>query len=528
MRAPPPTVLVADTNASYRAALETTLVSEGRSVRCVGDGLEALKIARSGVGAVFMEIVLPKIDGDRVCRYLKADPSMGPIPVVLMGGAAQELVDRATKARADAYVAKGPMAAFEANVRAILPALTIGSAHPFKAIGLEGLSPRYFVTEILEAKARQDSILNRVGEGILEADELGIVTYVNQAGMKIVARTEEAVVGHPLADLFPDIRTDLEGVFPAHLAGGVGARATRQTNVGDRVFSLRVDSIFDARGFVAHFVVVQDVTEEVRLKDHLRWTAADLERKIADLDRLHRERIQSEKLAAASKLAGGVAHEIKNPLNAMTFTVANLEAWVRELGTLPSAKEASVERYLKLLRTDLDRIRERVDDFMAFSHPREVHLRLSDLNALVEAAVDHHRDRAKSQKISLEARTAPVPKVLIEAGEIDRALSNLLVNAFEATPEGGRVTLSTGVDGEEAWVEVADTGCGITEENRDRIFDLFYSTKPGARGLGLSQVARAVEGHGGRIDLETEPGRGTTFRIRLPLPAQEILAHPPD
>jgi PAS domain S-box-containing protein len=232
-----------------------------------------------------------------------------------------------------------------------------------------------------------------------------------------------------------------------------------------------------------------------------------------------RERIStqlqvSERLAQLGRITAGVAHEVKNPLNSMRLWLENLKE------SLPKGDELP-RQAVRVLDSEIDRLDNVVKRFLDFTRPPDLHQEETNLKDLLEevlAVEQPQMDKARVKVISRFA--ADVPPVLVDRELLRQALINLLVNGLDAMPAGGRLTISLERHSEMASIEIEDTGRGIAPENRQRIFQLFFTTKPGGSGIGLASAFRTVQLLNGSIDFRSEVGRGTTFRIELPLARQ--------
>lgn len=217
----------------------------------------------------------------------------------------------------------------------------------------------------------------------------------------------------------------------------------------------------------------------------------------------------SRRLAALGRLTSGVAHEIKNPLNALVLQVALLR---QKLG--PEHEGAG--RHLDVLDEEVRRLDRAVQGFLKFIRPEELKLESVQPRALVEDVAGFLAVQAEARGIRLETRVAgDLPEIQGSADLLRQALLNLAGNAFDAMPGGGmlRVAAECGQDG--VVLSVEDTGEGIAKEQLPKIFDLFYTTKPAGTGIGLSMVYRIVQLHGGTIDVRSERGKGTRFTMNL-------------
>ncbi|HXN24089.1 MAG TPA: ATP-binding protein [Candidatus Dormibacteraeota bacterium] len=219
----------------------------------------------------------------------------------------------------------------------------------------------------------------------------------------------------------------------------------------------------------------------------------------------------SERLAALGRVTAGVAHEVKNPLNSMRLWLENLKE------SLPQDQETP-KQALQVLDNEIDRLDNVVKRFLNFTRPVELHLEetpLADLLQEVLGVAGPQLERAKIQVATL--LPCDVPPVNVDRPLIKQAIQNLVLNAVEAMPEGGKLSIVLSRRGDMAELSVGDTGRGISPEHRIRVFQLFFTTRPGGSGIGLADTFRFVQLHNGSIDFSSEVGRGTTFRIELPL-----------
>jgi signal transduction histidine kinase len=223
----------------------------------------------------------------------------------------------------------------------------------------------------------------------------------------------------------------------------------------------------------------------------------------------------SRKLAALSRLSAGVAHEVKNPLNA---TVIHLELLKEQLASAGSGASSSAMDHVAIIAAQMRRLDEVVQGFLRFIRPEDLKLERVQPGVLIEAIRPIVSAEAERHGIELRIETPHgLPDVRVDSGMMQQALLNLALNACQAMPNGGRLRLSASAAGQKR-VEIVceDTGPGIKPEHLDKIFDLYFTTKQGGSGIGLSMVYRAVQLHDGEIQVQSIPGRGTTFRVLLP------------
>ncbi len=229
--------------------------------------------------------------------------------------------------------------------------------------------------------------------------------------------------------------------------------------------------------------------------------------------RLEADAQRAEQLAYLGTLASGLAHEIRNPLNAMNINLQMLE---EELDEAKLSEEPL--DLLRSSRSEVLRLERLVKDFLAYARPQSTRRQEIAPAGLVADVIRFVRPAFQEAGVKLELLQEPgAPIVRVDPEQIRQALLNILQNALEASPREGTVTVSVGATPRgEARIAIRDEGAGIAEDARARIFEVFWSKKPAGSGLGLPIAQRVVEGHGGRIELDSETGKGSTFRIVLP------------
>jgi len=238
---------------------------------------------------------------------------------------------------------------------------------------------------------------------------------------------------------------------------------------------------------------------------------------LRDLDSLESIDTQlqvSERLAALGRITAGVAHEVKNPLNSMRLWLENLKE------SLPAETNEPAMQAVNVLDAEIDRLDAVVKRFLDFSRPMEVRLEPTQLAGVLQEVLEVAGPQLEKANVQV-AQLLPidVPEVFGDGALLKQAILNLVLNAVDAMPSGGQLQLTLSRRGDMAEVTVTDTGKGIPLEHRQKVFQLFFTTRPGGSGIGLATTFRIVQLHNGSIDFTSEVGRGTTFRIELPLAA---------
>lgn len=232
---------------------------------------------------------------------------------------------------------------------------------------------------------------------------------------------------------------------------------------------------------------------------------------------LHREEMaareglrQSEKLAALGKLSAGLAHELRNPLNTVSMLIY---AMTREM-----AQGGAVAADLHIVQGELRRMTLLIEQFLEFARPRPPHFQRERLEEIMEETLLLIGPEARSHSVRVcKEWEKDLPRVWVDGAQIKQVYLNLLLNALQAMPGGGKLTVRLHVSGGSLLTAITDEGEGIRPEVQANLFQPFFTTKQGGTGLGLSISQRIIEGHNGRLRLLSKPGAGTTAVVRLPL-----------
>ena len=336
--------------------------------------------------------------------------------------------------------------------------------------------------------------------GLVLLDNHALIQLFNPAATRLLGISAEEAVGRSLTEVLPAWK---DSPFAASLPSLLDAQATFESIDFDvpgqdtthlRLSAAHVPGGSDSRSRGVLLTVIESTN------------VTTLER------RLHRAEYQ----ASIGKLARGIAHELNSPLDGvLRYT---------HLGLEHLSEDSPVREYLMHVKEGLDRMVRAVRAFLEFSRQVTTPVsRAADLNQLIEDALILVQHRAKFQRIHiLKAYEPQLPPVL--DGGLQHAVVNLVKNAFDAMPRGGTLTIRTRQDNGQVVVEFEDTGSGISEEVRPRIFEPFFSTKPihQGSGLGLIIAKEVVERSGGTIEFSSRSGVGTTFRIQVPQAPNEV------
>jgi PAS domain S-box-containing protein len=384
------------------------------------------------------------------------------------------------------------------------------------------------VQRLARERSFLETLFNTIEDGVLVIDEHGRVVYFNQAVTRLLGLSGD-VEGQPVKEIFPGLNWDR--ILKLDTAGGQRVlRHEFEVHYPRPRYLLLYAAPLDgeAAGSAGVALILHDATE-ARQKTF--------------------EAIESERIQALTLLAASVAHEIGNPLNSLHIHLQLMERELKKMkaaGERPagrgtksrsqnfSAGDAAestrkLERYLEVARGEIDRLDYIVTQFLQAIRPTAPQMKPSSLNDVITKTVELLRPELDNRGLNVKTRLdSRLPLAPLDATQIQQALVNLIKNAMQAMTKGGTLTLQTGQGSDGVWMSVADTGGGIPQEQINRIFEPFYTTKKKGSGLGLMIVQRIVRAHGGRIDLESHVGRGSTFRIWLPLhePRPRLLEAP--
>lgn len=289
----------------------------------------------------------------------------------------------------------------------------------------------------------------------------------------------------------------------------LGVIAADHTEPGKRVTEETLDS---AMTFAQQAgLAIQNASMYQELKNFSRQMEEKIQKTTADLRKTEAQLIRSEKLAALGQLAAGIAHEIRNPLTSINILIHSL------MDKLP--RETPQREDLRVVEEEIHRINEIVDQFLRFAKPVAPLFEKTEVVSIFEEILQLLRPQVEKQRIEVEKDFQPLPVILMDREQMKQAMLNLLLNAIQAMPGGGRLTMSgrNSEDGQWICLTIQDSGVGITADHIDRLFDPFFSTKEGGVGLGLSIAHRIIDQHQGKVEVESNPGEGTRFTVWLPI-----------
>jgi two-component system sensor histidine kinase PilS (NtrC family) len=346
-------------------------------------------------------------------------------------------------------------------------------------------------------------VIQSISSGLITTDLDGIITSINQAGLAILRQAEEKLVGAPVHASGLISGGQWTAMTVASEARGK-LRVEVQLPQGDDVafIGFSVSRLNDAFGSHRGFILIfQDLTAWRRLQDELRM---------------------KDRMAAVGELAAGLAHEIGNPLAAISGSVQMLSG--------ASSTDASQRRLIEILLKESHRLDRTIKGFLRFARPRERASVPFDIGRLL---AENMELLGNSEEVSPRHRLEidldpPSARIIADPDQVSQIFWNLARNALRAMPDGGTFRLLGRLDGDAYRLQVVDTGRGMSEAQRANLFHPFQSFFDGGTGIGMAIVYRIVEDHGGRLRVDSTPGGGTTITVELPAagPARPLATRP--
>lgn len=540
------TILVVDDEVETVDMISLLLESQGYTIIPVYSGTEALEILRKGIqepagsrspiDLVILDIKLPDVDGYEICQVIKQDDHLKYIPVIMVTGMKSvEDTTRGLAIGADDYVSK-PFKAEElvARVKAMLRVRAMEQELLQHTRELATLNE---INKAITSSLDLDQILSQAMHGIqriLHVEAGSLLLLDEESGLlefkKILRGSQERIVG-----------------FKLRLGEGIASYVVREGGPllvldvqHDPRFCPRIDEVlhFVTRSVLCVPLKVKDkvigaievinklngqfdendlwllnymagsvaiALENARLYTELSDFARELEKSQAQL-------VRAEKLAAMGRLAASIAHEINNPLQAIHNCL--------HLTLKKPLNEEKKKRYLGMAQEEVERLITIVQRMLEFYRPSREGMAPTDIHTIIENVLALSSKRLQHGKITVAKKlTRDLPSVNAVSDQLKQVFLNIVINAIEAMPQGGELCVKTKLsdDGDGLSVAFTDTGVGLSEKDQENIFEPFFTTKATGTGLGLSVSYGIIERHGGRIEVQSELGKGSTFTVHLPL-----------
>ena len=419
----------------------------------------------------------------------------------------------------------------------LLPQLKVNIIPPVASIILLGIVcaitfsiTKYRIMTLTPTYAAAD-ILATMGDSLILINAAGILIEANQATLNLLGFSREELVGQPVTKIFSDADSlfknrESEQLFQAGALLKDYQIRYRTKNGVDIPVSFSGSLMFNEENiFIGIVGVARDLREIIRFQEKereymvekarteaLQERAQELQDAYDKLKTTQAMLLQTEKMAAVGQLAGGVAHEINNPMGVIMGFAQSIVKRINASDPLfPPLK--SIER-------EAIRCKKLVENLLIFSRTGKAQVELIDLNQTIDEPLSLIVAQAKVKNIEIIKTYDPdLPYIMVNKNQIQQVIVNLCNNAIDAMPNGGRIAINTKQTGPQITIEISDTGQGITEEVQKHIFEPFFTTKEIGKGtgLGLSICYEIIQNHHGVIEVESKAGLGATFRIKLPI-----------
>jgi len=506
-------ILFIDDEEGIRNIMKLTLSDAGYEVVTAADGKQGMEIcAKESPQIVITDIRMPEMNGIEVLKRIKEDfPDTEVIMVTGFGD--MDLVSQALTLNASDFINKpiNDEVLMVALERAKNKYLTRKNLYDYTAL----MEDKWVTTaDALEKTYNfQNNLIESSIDGIVGCDEQGRIRTFNRAMEKMLGYQKIEVIGKmTLNQLLPvSEKKKFYTELYSEDFGGKNRLAFIEkelvTKTGNKIPVQLSATVLFERGEPAGLVAIFRDLRELRR----------LEQQFADHTRL----LQQDKMISLGRLSASVVHEINNPL-AGILNYARLMIKITNRGPMTPEYQEKFQRYLNLIEGETNRCSKIVSNLLAFSRKSELKFSVIDVNDLLQKCLllSQHKMELQNIKANLEL-DENIPRIWGDFNQIQQAVINLIFNAIDAMPEGGKLTLSSLLCAADRSVEikVKDTGCGIPNESIGRIFDPFYTTKKEGQGvgLGLSTVQGIIDRHKGKIEVSSEVGKGTVFNLLFPV-----------
>ncbi len=248
---------------------------------------------------------------------------------------------------------------------------------------------------------------------------------------------------------------------------------------------------------------------ETRQRKKYEETASELKEAYQQLRDSFEQVRMADRLSALGELSAGMAHEIRNPLGSIKGGIDIIEEGIE--------KDSKKYEFIQIIKKEIARLDALISEFLTYARPKPPHKSENSINDVVHSVVTLIQKEAHRQKVKITLDLTEFPHIMMDSEQIKQALLNILLNGLQAMPGGGSVTIKSGVEEEMVILSVSDTGPGISEEEKNRLFDPFYTTKDKGTGLGLSIAFQIIKAHGGTLEAGKITEGGAEFIIKLPM-----------
>ncbi len=363
---------------------------------------------------------------------------------------------------------------------------------------LDATNLSHAVQRLMRERRLLETVINTCKDGILVVDESGIIQYANAQGAQLIGLKEENVGTEILWKLVPELRKSLEGsTFQEDEEGAFLSRELEMSYPEERLVRLYMVPLQEGIGVsrLRNLVIIlSDITQERLSTEQL---------------------IESEKVNSVLMLASGVAHELGNPLNSLTIHLQLMERNLKKLSEVEGLEK--LDTSVGVCLREVERLDGIITHFLEAVEPKAPDFRELNLMMVVREVMDLQGVEFENRNLTVEIDFMEKnPIIQADGDQVKQVLFNLLKNSLEAMQKGERLKILCRGDDDNIYLQLADTGEGIAEEDISKVFLPYYSTKDKGHGLGMMIVQRIMREHGGRIGIDSKPGMGTVVTLQFP------------
>lgn len=364
---------------------------------------------------------------------------------------------------------------------------------------LDSVNLGILVQRLARERKMQETVFNTIQDGILVIDTDGIVQYANDAALTLIGLKENDIGVTRLWKMVPDLARSIDEDASTNKSKNAPV-LSREVELSYpelrvvRLYMVPIDAQVGHHDSGGYVIVLTDITED----------KVSME-----------ERIESERIGSIVRLAAGVAHELGNPLNSLTIHLQLIE---RKLKKLTDEKDAAkLSESLQVCQGEVQRLDGIITHFLEAVRPQKPELNELNLVELVEEVLRVQEAELSDRQLEVKVEVGgELPQILGDRGQIKQVFFNLIKNAMEAMQPGGELNILARKDDEFVYLQFADTGSGISEEDLSKVFQAYFTTKDEGHGLGMMIVQRIMREHGGHINIESRKDLGTAITLQFP------------
>jgi two-component system NtrC family sensor kinase len=540
-------ILVVDDEKAVRDFLSTLFKGAGYICYTSPGGTGAIEKASETLpDLIFLDFFLAGLSGIEICKRLKSNPQTSSIPVIIFTGILDyNLKIKCLEAGASDFMTK-PLNPIEINIKT----RNFLRLKEYAATRARNALLRETLWKIEQAKKEWEQTVDCINDIIILIDQNDTILRINKKLSDITNLHYRDLLGRK----WQDVLRETGFTHMIHETGDINFYYPDNRCFNYTIYSR---SVVENAGRKS-VIILQDITEIIQLtrelennRDVLENKNLQLEKAYSDLKSAQSQILQQEKMASIGQLAAGVAHEINNPTG---FVMSNLNTLLKYIERIKEfiscqtetlsvltkdfqGKSEYIERLNEKRKTtkydyvmaDIDslinesiegteRIKRIVQDLKSFSRVDEAEYKPADINEGIESTMNIIWNELK-YKATVKKELGDIPRTKCNAGQLNQVFMNILINAAQAIEQQGEISISTRHEDSNIYITISDTGCGVPEDKINRIFEPFFTTKEVGQGtgLGLSIAYDIIRKHNGDIRVDSKPGGGTTFTIKIPV-----------